>query len=70
MFGPAAHIHLKEAVSKTRHNPIPVPFHFKEPVRQALWKDIEKGIIVPVPVGMPSDWCCTIFITAKKNGEL
>ena len=37
MSGPAAHIHLKEgAVPKARHNPIPVPFHFKEPVRQAL----------------------------------
>ena len=70
MSGPAAHIHLKEvAVLKARHNPIPVPFHFKEPVRQALWKDVERGIIAPVPMGMPTDWCNTMVITAKKNGN-
>ena len=70
MSGPAAHIHLKEgAVPKARHSPIPVPFHFKEPVRQALWNDVERGIIAPVPVGMPTDWCSTMVITAKKNGN-
>ena len=57
MAGPPAHIHLKEgATPKARHSPIPVPFHFKEPVRQALWKDVERGIITPVPVGTPTDW--------------
>ena len=56
MSGPTAHIHLKEGtVPKARHNPIPVPFNFKEPVRQAIWKDVERGIIVPVPVGMPTE---------------
>ena len=70
MSGPAAHIHLKEgAVPKARHNPIPVPFHFKEPVRQALWEDMKRGIITPVPVDMPTDWCRTMVITAKKNGK-
>ena len=70
MSGLAAHIHLKEgAVPKAEHNPIPVPFHFKEPVRQALWEDVKKGIITPVPVGMPTDWCSTMVITAKKNGK-
>ena len=68
--GPAAHIHLKEtAVPKARHRPIPVPFNFKEPVRQALWKDMEKGITFPVPVSMPTDWCSTMVITAKKYGN-
>ena len=48
MSGSAAHIHLKEgAVPKARHNPIPVPFHFKEPVGQALWEDVKRGIITP-----------------------
>ena len=70
MSGPAAHIHLKEgAVPKARHNLIPVPSHLKEPVRQALWKYVERGIIAPVPVGMPTDWCSTKAITAKKNGN-
>ena len=68
MSRPAAYIHLKEgAVPRARHNLIPVLFHFKEPVRQALWKNVEKGIIAPVPVGMPTNWCSTMAITAKKN---
>ena len=54
------------AVPKVRHNPIPVPFHFKEPVKQGLWEDVKRGIITPVPVGMPTDWCSTMVITAKK----
>ena len=67
MSGPAAYIRLKEgAVPKARHNPIPVPFHFNEPVRQALWEDVKSGIITPVPDGMPTDWCSTMVITAKK----
>ena len=70
MSGPTAHIYLKEwAVPKARHKPIPVPFHFKELVRQALWEEVKKGIITPVPVGMPTDWCSTMVITAKKNGK-
>ena len=70
MSAQAAHIHLKEgAVPKVRPNPIPVPFHFKEPVRQALWKDVERGIITSVPMGMPTDWYSTMVITAKKNGN-
>ena len=56
MSGPAAHIHLKDgAVPKARHSLIPVPFHLKEPVRQALWEDVKRGIITPVPIGMPTD---------------
>ena len=70
MFSPAAHIYLKEgAVHKARHKTILVPFHLKEPIRQALWKDVEKGIIAPVPVGMPTIWCSTMVITTKKNSN-
>ena len=57
MSGLATHIH---------QSPIPVPFHFKEPVRQALYEDVKRGIITPVTVGMPTDWCSTMVITAKK----
>ena len=71
MSGSAAQIHLKEgAVPKARDRPIPMPFHFKEPVRQALWEDVKSGIITPVPVGIPTDWCSTMVITSEKNGKL
>ena len=37
MSGPPAHIHLKEgSTPKARHNPIPVPYHYKEQVKEAL----------------------------------
>lgn len=70
MTGPPAHIHLKEgAIPKARHNPIPVPYHLKEQVKQDLWNDVGRGIIAPVPVGTPTDWCSTMVITVKKNGK-
>lgn len=70
LSGPATHIHLKEgAIPKARHNPIPVPFHFKGPVRQALWKDVERGNIGSVPVGMTTNWCSTMVIPAKRNRD-
>ena len=76
MSGPPAHIHLKEgSTPKVRHNPILVPYHYKEQVKEALWEDVKRGIISPVPIGTPTDWCCTMVITAKKreakeNGRL
>ena len=70
MSGHAVHIHLKEGVvPKVRHIPIPVLFHFKEPVRQTLWEDMKRVIITPVPVGTPTELCTTMLITAKKNGK-
>ena len=61
MSGPAAHIHLKEgAVHKAKHSLIPMLFHLKEPVRKALWEDVKRGIITPVSISMPTDWCSTL----------
>ena len=68
MSGPPAHIHLKEgSTPKARHNLIPVPYHYKEQVKEALWEDVKRGIISPVPIGTPTDWCSTMVITAKKR---
>ena len=40
-------IHLKEGtIPKTRHNPVPVPFHFKELVKRALW-EMKKRVSQP-----------------------
>ena len=70
MAGPPAHIHLKDnATPKAKHTPIPVPLHFKEKVKELLDKDVERGIIAPVPIGTPTNWCSTMVITAKKNGS-
>ena len=58
---PAAHIHLKEgATPKAKHNPILVPYHYKEEVEKVLWDDVKRGIIAPVPIGTPHQ--------TQKNG--
>ena len=68
MSGPPAHIHLKEgATPKAKHNLIPVPYHYKEEVKTALWVNVKRGIIAPVPIGTPSDWGSTMVITAKRE---
>ena len=70
MSGKPAYIHLKqEAIPKAKHRPIPVPYHLKEPVRQALMQDIERGILKQVPIGTPTDWCSTIVISTKRDGR-
>ena len=70
MSGPPAYIHLKDvAIPKAKYNPIPVPYHYREEVKKALWNDVEKVIITPVSISALTDWCSTIVITAKKNGK-
>ena len=70
MSGKPAHIHPKqEAVPKAKHRPISLPYHLKEPVRQALMQDIERGILKQVLIGTPMDWCSTMVITTKKDGR-
>ena len=68
--GKPAHIYLKqEAVPKAKHRHIPVPYHLKEPVRQALMQDKERGILKQVHIDTPTDWCSTMVITTKKDGR-
>ena len=67
---PPAHIHLKpNAIPYARHTPIPVPFHWKSEVKASLDKDVEMGIIKPVPIGTPVEWCSSMVITEKKDGR-
>ena len=70
MSGKPAHNHLRQkALPKVKYGPILVPYHLKEPVRQALVKDIERGILNQVPIGTPPDWYSTIVITTKKDSR-
>ena len=64
------HIHLKpDAKPHAQHVPIPVPFHWKSDVKNDLDLDVERGIIKPVPIGTPVQWCSRMLVTAKKNGK-
>lgn len=71
MKTPPAHIHLQPDVKPyVRHNPIPIPYHWKKEVKASLDEDVCRGIIAPVPIGTPVEWCTTMVITEKKNGKL
>ena len=64
------HIHLKpDAVPQAQHVPIPVPYHWKDRVKQDLDADVARQIICPVPVGEPVKWCSKMLVTAKKDGS-
>eukprot|EP00794_Sanderia_malayensis_P017188 gene17188-18918_t len=52
------------------HNPIPVPHHWKERVKEDLDRDVRLGIIEKVPQGTSTEWCARMVVTAKKNGDL
>ena len=70
MSGPPAHIYFKDgAIPKAKHNPIPVPYHYREEVKKALCDDVERDIITAVPIGGGTNWCNTMVITAKTNGK-
>ena len=65
------HIHLKEnAVPSAIHTPIPVPIHWRDEVKSNLDKDVESGIIEPVPIGEPTIWCSQMITVEKSNGKL
>ena len=64
------HIHLKEnATPHAVHVPIPIPLHWKDEVKAQLDKDVESGIIEPVPIGEPVTWCSSMVVAAKKDGR-
>ena len=63
------HIHLKpDAKPHARHVPIPIPMHWRDQVKADLDKDVENGVIEPVPVGEPVTWCSPMVVAAKKDG--
>jgi hypothetical protein len=65
-----AHIHLKEdAKPHAMHNPFSIPIHWREEVKRMLDKDVEDGIIEPVPIGDPVTWCSPVVVIAKGDGS-
>ena len=70
MSTPSAHIYLKpNAVPYARHTPIPIPHHWKEEVKQSLDEDVKRGIIKPVVIGTPVQWCFLMAVATKKDGR-
>ena len=66
-----AHIHINsDAKPHVKHTPIPIPFNLKQSVKKSLDDDVLRGIIAPVPIRTPVEWCTTMVIAQKKNGSI
>lgn len=59
----------EEATPTACHKAIPVPLHWMEKVKADIDRDVQLGVIEPVPIGDPVTWCHRMVVTAKKNGE-
>ena len=65
-----AKIHLKpDATPYAKHVPIPIPMHWRDVIKRQLDEDVTKGVIEPVPVGEPIQWCSQMVIVQKKDGR-
>ena len=70
LSGPPAHIHLQpNAIPYARHTPIPVSHHWKAQVKESLDRDVQQGIIAPVPIGSPVTWCGLMVVVSKEDGS-
>ena len=62
-----AKIHIKPgAKPDPKHVPIPVPIYWRDTIKKQLNDDVAKGVIEPVPVGEPIQWCSQMVIVQKK----
>ena len=70
MEGPPLKLMInKSAKPVAYHTPLPIPLHWQEEVKQSIERDVNLGVIEPVPVGEPVTWCHRMVICAKKNGK-
>ena len=58
-----------DATPVAHHSPVPVPLHWRDEVKAGLDRNVELGVLEPVPVGEPVTWCHRMVICAKKNGK-
>ena len=60
----------QEVVPIANHTPIPIPIHWQDEVKAGLGRDVNLGVIEPVPFNDPVKWCYCMVIWPKKNGQL
>lgn len=58
----------RDAVPSAVHSPIPIPHHFRKPVKEGLDTDVALGVIEPVPINFRVGWCSRMVVTPKKDG--
>ena len=70
MDGPPLRIMIRpDAEPVAHHKAIPVPLHWQTEVKAALDRDVQLGVIEPVPVGEPVTWCHRMVVVSKKSGS-
>ena len=52
-----------------KHIPAPIPWHFREKVKEGLDADCRMDVIEEVPVNRPADWMSRLVVTPKKDGS-
>ena len=51
------------------HTPIPVPVHWRDKVKAQLDRDVQLGVIEPVPWGEPTTWCSRMVTVPREDGS-
>ena len=51
------------------HTPITVPAHWDVKVKADLDRDVDLGVIEPVPLNTPVRWCARMVVARKHNGD-
>ena len=70
MEGPPMSLMIdKDAKPTAYHTPLPIPMHWQEEVKRSIERDVNLGVIEPVPVGEPVTWCHRMVVCSKKNGK-
>ena len=70
MDGPPLRLMIQpDAEPVAHHKAIPVPLHWQTEVKAALDRDVQLGVIEPVPVGEPVTWCHRMVVVSKKSGS-
>ena len=68
MSGPPMKLMIRPDVVPVAHQHcIPIPLHFWHPVKEDLDRDVNLGVIEPVPAGTPLTWCHRMVIATKKD---
>ena len=68
---PPAHIHLIPGCvpPKPAYWPATVAEHWADAVKNSIDKDVEKGILLKVPLNEPTTWCARMVVVRKKDGR-
>ena len=70
MSGPPLKLNIDpDSTPVAVHTPAPVPIHWQDEVKAQLDRDVELGVIEPVPWGQPTLWCSRMVTVAKSDGS-